>query len=190
MQPEDPERALLAALRWAIPPTVSVPLAFAVLAASASGEGLPLPLAWPPLVLALTTNASLWLKVVVLWRRLPPGDDDDDQDWRRWFGGDPPPGPNGGPGGIDFDWTSFEREFWSYVREQQSRRERERELVHARARQRESVHGRQRELVHARTRQGVSVHGRQRELVHARANEHLNEPRNPCSSILFPRKNR
>lgn len=142
MHREDPERALLVALRWAIPPTLFVPLAFALVAASANGEGPPLALAWPPLVLALTTDASLWLKVVVLWRRLPPGDEDDDQDWRRRFGGDPPPGPDGGPSGVNFDWTSFEREFWSYVREEQSRRE--------------------------------------RELVHARANEHLNEPRNPC----------
>jgi hypothetical protein len=152
MHREDPERALLVALRWAIPPTLFVPLAFALVAASANGEGPPVALAWPPLVLALTTNASLWLKVVVLWRRLPPGDEDDDQDWRRRFGGDPPPGPDGGPSGVNFDWTSFEREFWSYVREEQGRRE--------------------------------------RELVHARANEHLNEPRNPWSSILFSAKNR
>jgi hypothetical protein len=133
MHPEDPHRALLVALRWAIPPTLFVPMAFALVAASATnGEGPPLELAWPPLLLALTVTTSLWLKVVVLWRRLPPADEDDDQDWWRRFGGDPPLGPDGGPGGVHFDWPSFERDFWSYVRDRHSRRDRD--LIHARAR--------------------------------------------------------
>jgi len=124
----DPERALLVALRSAMLPTICLPLAFASLAASATGQGFGLGLAWRLAALALIVNAVCWQKVIVRWRALPRRDDDD-QGWRRWWDSEPPLIPGGGPGGIKFDWKRFERDFWSHVREKE--RQRERELIHA-----------------------------------------------------------
>jgi hypothetical protein len=122
----DPERALVAAVRVALLPALGLPLALAALAASVTGAGLGLPLMCPLTALTLLLNVACWLKVVKRWRRLPrPGDDD--QGWRRWRGGDSPLQPSDGPGGIEFDWRSFELQFWAHVRAL----ERHRELVPA-----------------------------------------------------------
>lgn len=124
----DPERALLAAARQAVVPTICLPVAIASLGASATGAGIPIAVAWPLAALALVANIACWLKVIVLWRALPRLDDDD-QGWRRRRDGDSPLGPSGGPGGIDFDWPRFERDFWAHVGEKELQRERE--LIHA-----------------------------------------------------------
>jgi hypothetical protein len=118
----EPDRVLTASLRWAVLPTLSVPASLAALGASATGPGIPVTLAWPVAALALIASAVCWWRVVCLWRALPRRDDDE-QDWRRWSDGDPRVGPHGGPGGITFDWTSFEQQFWSHVLETQHRRE-------------------------------------------------------------------
>ena len=83
---------------------------------------LPLWLACPLAALALGANLACWRKVISRWKRLPrPGDDD--QGWRRWRGDDGPLDPTGGPGGIVFDWPSFELQFWAHVRALESQRE-------------------------------------------------------------------
>jgi hypothetical protein len=127
---DDPERAFVGALRLAVFPTMCVPIASASLGASATGEGLPFSLASPLAAVALMVSAACWLNVIALWRA-PPRPGDDDEGWRRWWGGATPPYPGGGTGGINFDWTKFERDFWSHVREQE--RQREPEFAHARA---------------------------------------------------------
>lgn len=96
----------------------------ASLAASATGEGPPLELLWPLAALALVASVLCWRKVIVLWRALPRPDDDD-QGWRRWWDIESPLGPDGGPGVIKFDWTSFERDFWAHVKETELQRGRE-----------------------------------------------------------------
>jgi len=107
-----------------------MPFALASLCASAAGEGVGLALAAPLAAVALVANVVCWLRVMVRWRGLPRRDDDD-RGWpRRWWDDDdPPPEPGGGPGGIRFDWTRFEREFWAHVSHLE--RLRERELVRA-----------------------------------------------------------
>jgi hypothetical protein len=112
----DPERSLVAAVRRAAFPAFCLPVALASLGASATGVGLQLALAGPLAALALFANVACWLKVVVLWRALPPREDDD-QGWSRWRDRGDPLDPTGGPGGIGFDWDGFERDFRSYVRE-------------------------------------------------------------------------
>lgn len=96
--------------------SVCLPAALASVGASATGEGvLRLGLAWPLAALAaLATVVCLW-KVMVLWRTRPRRDDDGHGGgwWRRRDDG--PRLPGGGPGGIEFDWRSFERQFWNYV---------------------------------------------------------------------------
>lgn len=120
------ERALTAAVRVALVPALGLPITIASAAASIAGTGLQLAIAVPLAVVAVAANLACWLKVVKRWRRLPrPGDDD--QGWRRWWGDTPPSplDPGGGPGGIEFNWTAFELQFWAYVGA------RERELVPA-----------------------------------------------------------
>src|SRR5438874_13410443 len=85
---DDPERAVVIAVRWGGFMAMSVPVALAALAASATGEGLPLAVAWPLATLALLANVICWLKVIILWRALPRPEDD--QGWGRWRD-DPPP---------------------------------------------------------------------------------------------------
>jgi hypothetical protein len=125
---DDPERALLATVRLALVPTVSLPLMLGFLLASLTGQGPPVALLWPLAALALTLNVACWSKVIMLLRTLP-GPDDDDQDWRRGWDRDSPHGPDGGPGGIRFDWAGFERDFWAHVKS--AERQRECELIHA-----------------------------------------------------------
>jgi len=128
---DDPERALLAAVRWAVLPTISLPVALASLGAGATGEGLPFAPSSLLAFLALITSVACWLKVVARWQALPRRGDDD-HGRPRWWDSDDPLGPNdgsGGPGGITFDWTRFERDFWQHVNELERRRERH--LVHA-----------------------------------------------------------
>ena len=94
--------------------SVCLPAALASLGASITGAGIPFGLAWPLAALAaMATGACLW-KVVALWRTRPRRDDDDHGGWWRWHG-DRPLQPSGGPGGLEFDWRSFERQFWSHV---------------------------------------------------------------------------
>jgi hypothetical protein len=78
--------------------------------------------------LALIANLACWRKVMVLWRALPRPDDDD-QGWAGWWDGDSPLDPRGGPSGIKFDWTRFERDFWAHVKEKE--RQCEHELIRA-----------------------------------------------------------
>jgi hypothetical protein len=125
---DDPERALVVALRWAVIPTICLPLAIASVGASVTGGGLSAALALQLAALALIANAGCWVKVIGLWRALPRPDDDD-QDWRRRWDSDSPLDPGCGPGGITVDWARFERDFWSHVEQQQ--RQRENELIHA-----------------------------------------------------------
>jgi len=125
---DDPERALVAALRWAVVPTICLPLSIASVGASATGGGLSAALAWQLAALTLVANAGCWVKVIALWRALPRPDDDD-QDWRRWWGSDCPLDPDSGPGGITIDWKQFERDFWSYVK--QTEPQPEQELIYA-----------------------------------------------------------
>jgi hypothetical protein len=126
---DDPERSLNGAVRCAVLPAVCMPFALASLGASAAGDGLALALAAPLAAVALIANVVCWVKVVVRWRALPrPGDDD--HGWPRWWwDGDPPLHPSGGPGGVRFDWTRFERDFWAHVTQQE--RLHELELVRA-----------------------------------------------------------
>jgi hypothetical protein len=124
---DDPERAFLTTVRLALVPTVSLPLTLAFLLASLTGQGPPVAVLWPLAALVLTLNVACWLKVIELWPTLP-GPDDDDQDWRRGWGRDSPRAPDGGPGGIGFDWARFERDFWAHVKS--AERQRERELIH------------------------------------------------------------
>jgi hypothetical protein len=121
---DNPERALRSAVRRAVPPTLCLPVVFASVGASATGQGIPLALAWPLAALTVIANVACWLNVVMLWRALP-GPEDDDPDWRRPPGSDSPLDPSGGPGGIEFDWAGFERDFWSYVSEHEDSRKRE-----------------------------------------------------------------
>ncbi|HLJ03227.1 MAG TPA: hypothetical protein VKT31_07290 [Solirubrobacteraceae bacterium] len=121
------ERALLAAMRWTMLASVCLPAALASVGASATGEGvLPVGLAWPLAALAaLATSVCLW-KVIVLWRTRPRRDDDEHGGgwWRRH--GEGPRLPGGGPGGIEFDWRSFERQFWNYVHARAAARQEQR----------------------------------------------------------------
>lgn len=101
-----------------------LPVAFASLCASATGQGLPLPLASPMAAMAVAASVVCWRRLAQVWHRTPPGDDD--QGWpRRWWSEDRPLGPSGGPGGITFDWYTFEREFRAYLGERQGASERE-----------------------------------------------------------------
>ena len=125
---DDPERALVAALRWAVVPTICLPLSIASVGASATGGGLSVALAWQLAALTLVANAGCWVNVIALWRALPRPDDDD-QDWRRWWDSDCPLDPGSGPGGITIDWKQFERDFWSYVK--QTEPQPEQELIYA-----------------------------------------------------------
>ena len=125
---DDPEHALVVALRWAVVPTLCLPLAVASLGASATGGGLSSALAWQLAGLALIANVGCWAEVIVRWRALPRPDDDE-QDWRRWWDKDSPLDPGGGPGGIAVDWEQFERDFWSHVKQKQHQRDHE--LIHA-----------------------------------------------------------
>ena len=120
------ERALIAAVRVALLPALVLPITVASVAASIAGTGLQVWLACPLAALALGANVACWLKVIRRWKRLPrPGDDD--EGWRRGWGEDSPHDPSGGPGGIQFDWPSFELQFWAHV----TALERQRELVPA-----------------------------------------------------------
>lgn len=96
---------------------MALPFAFASLGASLTGEGLPLGLSAALVPLAVIANVSFWRAVIVIWRRLPRRGDDDGG-WGRGPGADPPSGPHRGPDG-GFDWPSFERQFWDYVRERE-----------------------------------------------------------------------
>jgi hypothetical protein len=126
---DDPERALVVALRWAVVPTICLPLAVAAVGASATGGGISPTLARQLAGLALIANVGCWVKVTVLWRALPRPDDDD-QGWRRWWWDtDSPLDPSIGPGGITVDWARFERDFWSHVKQRE--RQRGHELIHA-----------------------------------------------------------
>lgn len=110
------ERALVAAVRVALLPALGLPVSVAVAAASVTGTGLRLWLAWPLATLAAAANFACWREVIRRWRRLPRHDDDDEE-WHRWHDGSrPPPGPAGGPDGVEFDWPSFELQFWAHVR--------------------------------------------------------------------------
>jgi hypothetical protein len=127
----DPERALLGAVRLAVLPTLGLPVALASLGAGVTGQGLPVVLASPLAFIALIANVACWLNVIARWQALPPRGDDDDG-WPRWWDNDGPLDPSdgpGGPGGIRFDWVTFERDFWEHVRAHEQRRERQ--LVHA-----------------------------------------------------------
>src|SRR5579859_1803400 len=124
--PDLHERALLAAMRWTMLASVCMPAALASVGASATGEGVVrLGLAWPLAALAsLATAVCLW-KVSVLWRTRPRRDDDHGGGWWRRHG-DGPRLPGGGPGGIEFDWRSLERQFWNYVHARAKAREEQR----------------------------------------------------------------
>jgi hypothetical protein len=131
--PERHERALLAAMRWTMLASVCLPAALAGVGASATGQGIAFGLAWPLAALAaIATAVCLW-QVIVLWRTRPRRDDEDDHGgwWRRH--GDNPLLPGGGPGGLEFDWRSFERQFWSHVHAGSRSREEERVPVGASA---------------------------------------------------------
>ena len=107
----DPERSLLFAVRCALLPTFGLP---AALAAALAG-------------LAVVLNVVCWRAVIVRWRALPRRDDDGPGGPPRGWDGDDPKDPGGGPGGIAFDWVTFERDFRAYA----AARERRAELVEA-----------------------------------------------------------
>ena len=126
--PDDSERSLVAAVRWSVLPTMCLPVALASLGASVTGEGLPVSLDLALATLALIANLACWRKIMVLWRALRRRDDDE-QGWPRSWDNDPPLDPRGGPGGVTFDWTRFQRDFWAHVKE--TERQREHDLVRA-----------------------------------------------------------
>lgn len=127
----DAERSLVTALRFALVPSGCLPGALALLAASTAGVGPPIPVAAPILVLVAIAAAACWRKAIRLFRQLPRSDDDDHGWPRRWWGGGPQLDPSGGPGGIGFDWSRFEREFWSHVARLEHEAARARELTRA-----------------------------------------------------------
>ncbi len=121
----DPERSLVFAVRCALLPTLSLPAALAALAASSSHTGPALALALPLAAAAILINLVCWRRVIVRWRALPRRDDDDNDWWRRWWDAEGPLDPTGDPGGIKFDWESFERDFRAHVNELERLRGRE-----------------------------------------------------------------
>ncbi len=82
-------------------------------------------LAAPLAVLVLIACLGCARKLLVLWRALPRDDDGDHGGPPRWWGGEDPQDPTGGPGGISFDWTTFEREFWAYLSAREAQHARE-----------------------------------------------------------------
>ena len=119
----DPERSLLFAVRCALIPTLALPVALASVAASSSGSGVSPAMAIPLAFIAVIVNVVCWRRVIVRWRALPDRRDDNDGWPRRGWDGDDPLDPNGGPGGITFDWPEFERAFRIHVEELERQRE-------------------------------------------------------------------
>lgn len=119
--PADAERRYVSAVRRALVPSLSLPIALASIAASATGAGLPFSFVGPAAALALAASIATWLRVVVLWRRLPDPEDDEDG-WRRWRGAPGPRDLGPGGGGLEIDWTSFERDFWAHVAQSEQAR--------------------------------------------------------------------
>jgi hypothetical protein len=119
-------------MRWTMLASVGLPAALASVGASATGEGIPLGLAWPLAALAAVATAVCLWKVIVLWHTRPRRDDDDHGGWWRRHG-DRPLLPGGGPGGLEFDWRSFERQFWAHVHARAKAKDEQRGLVRCRA---------------------------------------------------------